>query len=73
MAAAIIGALIAILVTVFVCQYVLSAEVNEDEIGCFQGRILRAVPQQALKIIVVVWQILTQVRSSLVGLLRAGS
>eukprot|EP00903_Cladosiphon_okamuranus_P018353 g16884.t2 len=33
---------------------------EEGNAGCFRRRILRAIPLQALKIIVVVWQILTQ-------------
>lgn len=61
MVAAVIGALVAVLVVVLVYRFLLSAEVKEDRIGCFHRRILRAVPLQALKIIVVVWQILTQV------------
>ncbi|CAM9718324.1 unnamed protein product [Scytosiphon promiscuus] len=60
MAAIVIGALVAVLVVVSVCRYVLSAELEEEQIGCFRRRVLRAVPLQAVKIIVVVWQILTQ-------------
>ncbi|CAM9755964.1 unnamed protein product [Ectocarpus fasciculatus] len=60
MAATIIGALVAVLMIVLVCRYVLSAELEEEKTGWFHRRVLRVVPLQALKIIVVVWQILTQ-------------
>ncbi|CAM9817698.1 unnamed protein product, partial [Ectocarpus sp. 12 AP-2014] len=60
MAATVIGALIAVLVVVSVCRYVVSAELEEGEIGCFRRKVLEAVPLQAVKIIVVAWQILTQ-------------
>lgn len=61
MTATVIGALIGLLAIAFFCRYVLSTELEEGNIGCFHRRVLRAVPLQALKIIVVVWQILTQV------------
>ena len=61
MAAAVIGALVAVVVIVLVGRYVLSAELEEENIGWFHRRVLRFVPLQALKILVVVWQILTQV------------
>ena len=60
-AVAVIGTLVGGLVVVLICRYVLSTELGEEKIGFFRRRVLRAVPLQALKIIVVVWQILTQV------------
>ena len=62
MAATVIGAVIAVCVVVLFCRYALSAEAEEEEIGCLHRRVLRAIPLQALKIIVVVWQILTQAK-----------
>ncbi|CAN0382790.1 unnamed protein product [Ectocarpus sp. 12 AP-2014] len=57
-------AAIAVIVTVFafvaIFQYMLSTEHEEGVLGCFRRRVLGAVPVQSLKIIVVVWQILTQ-------------
>eukprot|EP00903_Cladosiphon_okamuranus_P012632 g11818.t1 len=59
-AAIAIGAIVAILAVAVFCRYVLSTEVEGRDTGCFHRRVLQAVPLQALKIIVVVWQILTQ-------------
>ncbi|CBJ33597.1 conserved unknown protein [Ectocarpus siliculosus] len=57
-------AAIAVIVTVLafaaVFQYMLSTEHEEGIFGCFRRRVLGAVPVESLKIIVVVWQILTQ-------------
>ncbi|CAN0573402.1 unnamed protein product, partial [Ectocarpus sp. 12 AP-2014] len=57
-------AAIAVIVTVFafvaIFQYMSSTEHEEGILGCFRRRVLGAVPVQSLKIIVVVWQILTQ-------------
>ncbi|CAN0016960.1 unnamed protein product [Ectocarpus fasciculatus] len=57
-------AAIAVIVTVFafvaIFQYMLSTEHEEGMLGCFRRRVLGAVPVESLKIIVVVWQILTQ-------------
>ena len=61
MAAAVIAALVAVFAVATIFKFLLSTEVEEGNIGCFRRRVLRAVPVQALKIIVVVWQILTQV------------
>ena len=63
-ATAVIVALVAVLAVATICKFLLSAEVEEGKIGWFRRRVLRAIPVQALKIIVVVWQILTQVRES---------
>ena len=64
MAAAVVAALVAVFAVATVFKFLLSTDVEEGNIGCFRRRVLRAVPVQALKIIVVVWQILTQVRYS---------
>lgn len=61
-AIAAIAALVAVLAVATICKFLLTAEVEEGNIGWFRRRVLRAIPVQALKIIVVVWQILTQVR-----------
>lgn len=61
MAAIVIAALVAVFVVVTIFKLLLSTENEEGNVGCFRRRVLRAVPVQALKIIVVVWQILTQV------------
>ncbi|CAB1096488.1 unnamed protein product [Ectocarpus sp. CCAP 1310/34] len=60
LAVAVIAALVAVFAIVTIFKYLLSTEVDEGNAGCFHRRILRAVPVQTLKIIVVVWQILTQ-------------
>eukprot|EP00903_Cladosiphon_okamuranus_P017291 g15933.t1 len=60
MAATVIGALISVLAVVYFCRYVLSTELGGEDLGCFHRRVFQAVPLQALKIVVVVWQILTQ-------------
>ncbi|CAN0186921.1 unnamed protein product, partial [Scytosiphon promiscuus] len=60
-AAAVIAALVAVFAVVTIFKFLLSTDVGEEgNIGSFRRRVLRAVPVQALKIIVVVWQILTQ-------------
>ncbi|CAM9570296.1 unnamed protein product, partial [Ectocarpus sp. 6 AP-2014] len=59
-ATAVIVGLAAVVAVATICKFLLSAEVEEGNIGCCRHRVLRAVPVQALKIIVVVWQILTQ-------------
>ncbi|CAM9385517.1 unnamed protein product [Laminaria digitata] len=60
MAATVIAAIVAIFAIVTIFRYMLSTEHEEGNFGCFHRRVVRAVPLQALKIIVVVWQILTQ-------------
>eukprot|EP00752_Nemacystus_decipiens_P008185 g7321.t1 len=60
MIAIVIGALIVVLAVVFFCRYLLSMALEEEETGCFYRRVIQAVPLQAVKIVVVVWQILTQ-------------
>ncbi|CAM9420392.1 unnamed protein product, partial [Hapterophycus canaliculatus] len=60
MAATVLVALVAVFAVVTIFKFLLSTEVEEGNVGCFRRRVLRAVPSQALKIIVVVWQILTQ-------------
>ena len=64
MAATVIATLVAVFAVVTIFKYLLSTEVEEENRGCFRRRVLRAIPVQALKIIVVVWQIVTQVRYS---------
>ncbi|CAM9858548.1 unnamed protein product, partial [Ectocarpus sp. 12 AP-2014] len=59
-AATVIAALAAALAVVTIFRFLVSADVEEGNIGWFHRRVLRAVPVQAVKIIVVVWQILTQ-------------
>ncbi|CAM9812920.1 unnamed protein product, partial [Ectocarpus sp. 6 AP-2014] len=59
-AATVIAALVSVFTIVTIFQYMLSTQHEEGIVGCFYRRILKAVPLQALKIIVVVWQILTQ-------------
>lgn len=44
--------------------YLLSTKVDEGGKTCIHHGMLRAVPLQALKNVVVVWQILTQVRNA---------
>ena len=53
-----------VLIVAKVVQYLLSTKLEEEEFGCFHRRVLPAVPVQALKIVVVVWQVLTQVGAS---------
>eukprot|EP00903_Cladosiphon_okamuranus_P018352 g16884.t1 len=61
MAAIVIAVLVVSCALVATVQYLVSTkQLEEGNAGCFRRRILRAIPLQALKIIVVVWQILTQ-------------
>jgi len=62
-AAAVIAALVTVLAVAMISNFLLSPGADEGNTGCFQRRVLRAVPVQGFKIIVVVWQILTQVCS----------
>lgn len=57
----VIAALTALVAVASVFKFLLSTKVEEKNMGWFHRRVLRAVPVQALKIVVVVWQILTQV------------
>ncbi|CAN0174738.1 unnamed protein product [Ectocarpus sp. 4 AP-2014] len=59
-AASVIAALVVAFAVATIVEFLLSTEDDEGNVGCFRRRVLRAVPVQALKIIVVVWQILTQ-------------
>ena len=63
MAATVIATLLVVFALLVSFKFLLSTDVEENIEG-FRRRALRAVPVQALKIIVVVWQILTQVRYS---------
>lgn len=58
-----IAALVIVLAIVTIFRYLLSTELEERNYGWFHRRVLRVVPVQALKIVVVVWQIVTQVSS----------
>ena len=55
------GVLVATFAVAIIFKFLLSTEDEESDTAGFRRRALRAVPVQALKIIVVVWQILTQV------------
>ncbi|CAM9749701.1 unnamed protein product [Ectocarpus sp. 4 AP-2014] len=60
-AVTIVGAVVAAIAIGVIFECMISIEVEGDTTGCFlYRRVLRAVPVQALKIIVVVWQISTQ-------------
>lgn len=62
MAATVIAVLVAACAVVAIVRYLVSRPLEEEMmVGCFHSRVLRAVPLQAIKIIVVVWQILIQV------------
>lgn len=60
-AATVIAAIVAVFGIVAIFRYMLTTEHEEENVGCFHRRVVRAIPLQALKITVVVWQILTQV------------
>ncbi|CAM9790765.1 unnamed protein product [Scytosiphon promiscuus] len=60
MVVTVIAALVVVSVIVAIVKFLLSTEREERNIGWFHRRVLPAVPVQALKIIVVPWQILTQ-------------
>lgn len=62
MAAIVIAALVAVLAMVAIFKFLVSTDLEEGNTGWFRRRVLPVVPVQALKIVVVVWQILTQVR-----------
>ncbi|CAN0108913.1 unnamed protein product [Ectocarpus sp. 12 AP-2014] len=59
MVATVFAALLAVCATGATFRYLLSTEFEEKNIGCFR-KTFRAIPLQAFKIIIVVWQILTQ-------------
>ncbi|CAM9614990.1 unnamed protein product [Ectocarpus sp. 12 AP-2014] len=59
-AATVVTAIVAVFAVAVIFKFLSSTEAEEGDVGCFHRRVLRAVPVQALKIIVVVWQILTQ-------------
>ncbi|CAM9358530.1 unnamed protein product [Ectocarpus sp. 13 AM-2016] len=60
-AVTVIAALMLACVVVAIVRYLVSTQLEEERnAGCFRRRVLRYVPLQALKIIVVVWQILIQ-------------
>lgn len=63
MAATIVAALVSAFAIGTITKFLLSTDFEERNAGCFHRRVLPALPLQALKIIVVVWQILTQVCS----------
>lgn len=54
MAATVIAAIVTVFAIVTISKFLLSTEVEERDDGCFHRRVLRAVPVQALNIIVVV-------------------
>ncbi|CBJ29835.1 probable extracellular nuclease [Ectocarpus siliculosus] len=60
MVATVFAALIAVCATVATFRYLLSTEFEERNIGCFHRKTFQAIPLQSFKIIIVVWQILTQ-------------
>ncbi|CAN0089674.1 unnamed protein product [Ectocarpus fasciculatus] len=60
LAATVIAVLVALCAVVAILRYMMSTELEDRDAGRFHRRVLGAVPVQALKIIVVVWQILTQ-------------
>lgn len=61
MAATVMTAIVTVFAIVTFSKFLLSTEVEERNVGYFHRRVVRSVPLQALKIIVVVWQISTQV------------
>ena len=61
MAASVLAALVATSAVVAAFRYLLSVNLDERGIDGFHRRVLQAFPLQAFKIIIVVWQILTQV------------
>lgn len=58
----VVGVVVAFVVMVMTMLYVMSPEVEGKPRGVF-GRMMRYVPLQPIKIIIVAWQILTQVRA----------
>ena len=66
---AIFLAVVIMLGTVAVAWYLVLGEAQHAERGLVQC-LTRYVPLQSLKVIIVVWQILTQVRSRLLLLLK---
>ncbi|CAN0402109.1 unnamed protein product [Ectocarpus sp. 12 AP-2014] len=60
MVATVFAALLAVCATVATFRYLLSTEFEERNMSGFHRRIFRAIPLQSFKIIIVVWQILTQ-------------
>eukprot|EP00752_Nemacystus_decipiens_P008612 g7691.t1 len=63
-AAAVIVGTAALCVLVAFCAYLLSAETGERRRGCIHQSVSAKFPLQSLKIIIVVWQILTQFASA---------
>lgn len=70
MVATVFAALIAVCATVATFRYLLSTEFEERNMSGFHRRIFRAIPLQSFKIIIVVWQILTQVHVAALGFER---
>lgn len=62
MVVAVLLGLAAILATVAVVSYVMSGERGGDGRGLVE-RVARYIPLQSVKIVIVSWQILTQVRA----------
>ncbi|CAM9138813.1 unnamed protein product, partial [Hapterophycus canaliculatus] len=60
LAAAIIAATVVVVAVLSIFKYLVSTDFEERNMGWFHRKVLRALPVQALKITVVVWQILTQ-------------
>ncbi|CAM9790810.1 unnamed protein product [Scytosiphon promiscuus] len=60
LAATIVAALAVVSAIIAIFKLLMSNELEDRNIGWFNRRVLRALPVQALKIIVVMWQILTQ-------------
>lgn len=64
MAASVVAAFLAVYATSTIFRYLLSLEFEETNIGSFHRKVHQAFPLQALKTVIVVWQILTQVSDS---------
>lgn len=61
-ALATVGAIVFLFVVVSFISYLLSAESEDDDRGIL-ARVTRFVPLSSVKIVIVVWQIITQVSS----------
>lgn len=57
-------AVVAVFVGIAIVVYIMSAEVGCMGRGGPLGRLLRNIPLRSVKIIIVAWQILTQVRAN---------
>ena len=63
-ALAVIFALVSLVAMISMATYLLSAELERGAAKAFVERLLRRIPVQSVKVVIIAWQIVTQVRLS---------